>query len=448
MPKMPQVHDAFERCLRSLAAEHGVWIVGGWVRDALLGLPPHDADFATRAPHGAILEAARISGLGIIHDQVARAHGIFRLNVPHTQEVLDLACLRTDTQRLGDRHAEVAFTDSITQDLSRRDLTINAMAVAYPWDGADPEVIDPHGGATHLTERLLKLVGPPADRLDEDPLRLLRVARFACLGDGWTLHDDTCAALEPAAPKLARISFERVRQELFRAMAMAAPARFWQVVARAKAQGFILPLHRAPTALSMPRAIVWLRQVAQRTSDANERLFAFFVGLLARGGSDHLGFNEAALGGQFVSESLNQLRCARAVCQGLAHAVAHFPWQPHGLRGEALARWLIALGAPGYRLMDATLAAAATLQEDGAEAYPALRARVHAMVGEGPWPHGTALGLTGQELMARTGLPPGPRVGHLLQELLVWATAHGCLTDSARLAVQADILAARRPPPP
>jgi tRNA nucleotidyltransferase (CCA-adding enzyme) len=378
----------------------------------------------------------------ILHDQVAEAHGIFRLHVPGTTECLDLACLRRDEAIVGARHAKVAFTDDIVVDLSRRDLTINAMAIPYPFDG-EPRPIDPFGGQAHLRERLLKLVGPPHERLEEDPLRLLRVARFASLGEAWRVEPQTCEALRAAAPKLERISKERICQELLRAMAMPAPARFWQVVAHAQAQGSLLPLGQAPAGSDLPRAIWWLKRVAQTTDHADARLVAFFLGFMAPTEATSPSEDWRQRHGAFVLHALEQLRCAKATSSRIAQAVANFPWAPDALHGEHLARWLLATGEEGYGLMLPSLRAAGELDlgDFDPQAWLHLEARMEAMLAGKAWPTLKGLAITGQDLMARLKLPPGPHIGLLLDTLLQWATAQGCAQDGECLMQRAQNLA-------
>ena len=188
-------------------AGHEVWCVGGAVRDALLGHPHLDWDFATSATP----------------DQVRTVFGRKR-TIPvgidfGTVGVLDdagvmheVTTFRRDVRTDG-RHAEVEFGVSLDDDLARRDFTINAIALS-PTRG---DVRDPFDGQGDLARGVVKAVGVPADRMREDWLRALRALRFAARFD-FRIEDDTWAAVCESAPFLTRLSAERVRQELEKTM--------------------------------------------------------------------------------------------------------------------------------------------------------------------------------------------------------------------------------------
>ncbi len=186
-------------------AGYETWCVGGAVRDALLGIRNLDWDLAT---------AAR-------PEQVRR---LFRRTVPvglefGTVGVLDDAGLmhevttfRRDVDTDG-RHAVVEFGASLDDDLARRDFTINAIA----WSPRRREIHDPYGGRRDLDTGLVRAVGVAGDRMREDRLRALRAIRFAARF-GFEIDPETWDAIVESAPHMARLSAERVKQELEKTM--------------------------------------------------------------------------------------------------------------------------------------------------------------------------------------------------------------------------------------
>lgn len=197
-PAIPE--EVLEIAITLEAAGHEAWCVGGALRDALLGHPHSDFDFATSATP----------------DQVT---ALFRRTVPvgekyGTVGVLDrrrvlheVTTFRRDVSTDG-RHAVVAYGVSLDDDLARRDFTVNAIAyhpLRHEWR-------DPYGGRADLERGLLRAVGRPETRFREDYLRILRGVRFAARL-GFTMEPQTWAAAVEGAPGLARLSAERVRDE-------------------------------------------------------------------------------------------------------------------------------------------------------------------------------------------------------------------------------------------
>jgi poly(A) polymerase len=136
-------------------------------------------------------------------------------------DVVEITTYRTDQYTGGSRKPDVTFGDSLEGDLQRRDFTMNAMAR----DPLSGEIVDPYGGRDDLEHRLIRAVGnDPASRFDEDPLRLLRAARFAAQL-GFEIEPLTAAAIKLQAPTLARISHERIRDEFTKLLVAQYPAR-------------------------------------------------------------------------------------------------------------------------------------------------------------------------------------------------------------------------------
>jgi poly(A) polymerase len=187
--------------------DHRLYLVGGYLRDLLLDLPvdEKDVDLATDARPEESLELAR--RLGWPTYDVGKRFGT--IGVRHGAGTVEITTFRTDCYRGDDRHPEVAFGDDILEDLVRRDLTINSLAVSL----SDGPLLDPAGGIGDLRRHRIRVTGDPAQRFAEDPLRLMRVVRFAAQL-GFHLDAATEAAVRRTAGSLAIVSRERVRGEL------------------------------------------------------------------------------------------------------------------------------------------------------------------------------------------------------------------------------------------
>jgi poly(A) polymerase len=196
---------ADELAAKFTAAGHEIALVGGSVRDALLDRLGSDLDLTTSARPD---ESARLlSGWADDMWEIGKAYGTIgaRKNGFH----IEITTYRSDVYDRSSRKPEVAFGDSLFGDLVRRDFTINAMAVRLP----SREFVDPHGGLTHLVERLITTPGTPEDSFADDPLRMLRAARFAAQL-GFDVDPPVAEAMRDMADRISIVSEERIRDEL------------------------------------------------------------------------------------------------------------------------------------------------------------------------------------------------------------------------------------------
>jgi tRNA nucleotidyltransferase (CCA-adding enzyme) len=210
--------DVTELCERLRSRGKRAWIVGGCVRDLMMGRAAADWDVATDArPNELMAIFPRAIPTGIEHGTVTVVeHG-------HHYEV---TTLRGDgTYSDGRRPDKVEFVDDITADLARRDFTVNAMAI----DPLDGKVIDPFDGVGDLGRRLLRAVGNPLERFAEDGLRVLRAARFVATLE-LDLDPGTRAAIRPTLDTYRKVAMERVRDEWVKAMKARAPSRAFEVM--------------------------------------------------------------------------------------------------------------------------------------------------------------------------------------------------------------------------
>lgn len=196
------VPDPVQACCETLwAAGFQAYPVGGCVRDLLLDTSPEDWDVAVSAPPDRISSLFRRTvPTGIRHGTVTVLQGGMSIEV---------TSFRGEQAYTDGRHPDtVIFGVSLRQDLSRRDFTINAMALRR-----DGGIEDPFGGQQDLAARLIRCVGDPDRRFREDALRMLRALRFAARL-GFTLEESTAAALRRNAAGLDRVSGERIKAEL------------------------------------------------------------------------------------------------------------------------------------------------------------------------------------------------------------------------------------------
>ena len=190
------------------AAGHEAYIVGGCVRDCMLGNTPKDWDVTTSALPEQTEAAALAAGLKTFRTGIK--HGT--ISVLSDGVTVECTTYRVDGDYKDSRHPEsVTFTPNLTEDLARRDFTINAMAATPSADGW--EIIDPFDGRADLDAGIIRCVGNPIKRFGEDALRILRGVRFATRL-GFTIEDKTGNAMYASAGGLKNISRERVREEL------------------------------------------------------------------------------------------------------------------------------------------------------------------------------------------------------------------------------------------
>jgi tRNA nucleotidyltransferase (CCA-adding enzyme) len=220
--------DAVSMIIKKLLdAGYEAYSVGGCVRDALLSRTPCDWDITTSATPDVIKRLfQRTVDTGIKHGTVT---------VLVRSESFEVTTYRVDGIYLDGRHPEsVSFTRSLSEDLLRRDFTINAMAYNY-----DSGLVDPYGGEKDLAAKLIRCVGDPLARFGEDALRMLRAIRFsACLS--FEIEGDTFSAIKELAPSIKSVSPERICVELCKLLAGDRPDLI-SLLCETGLAGFIMP---------------------------------------------------------------------------------------------------------------------------------------------------------------------------------------------------------------
>ena len=196
-------------------AGYAAYVVGGCVRDSLLGLTPHDWDLCTSALPQQVMElfgAQRCIPTGLQHGTVT---------VKQSGALYEITTFRTEGTYTDGRHPdEVHFVPDVREDLARRDLTINAMAY-YEKEG----LVDPFGGQADLQSGIVRAVGVPRQRFTEDALRILRLYRFAARF-GFAIDPPTAQAAQELCAHLDCVSVERIEEELAKLLSAPAPAAY------------------------------------------------------------------------------------------------------------------------------------------------------------------------------------------------------------------------------
>ena len=410
-------------------AGHRSWLVGGAVRDLLLGRAHGDFDLATPAtPKQVMALFPRVIPTGVDHGTVT-----VLVDKGHKVEVTTFR--GEGAYQDGRRPDSVTFHTDLTEDLSRRDFTINALA----FDPLGQELADPHGGQADLAARVIRAVGDPAARFGEDGLRALRAVRFAAQL-GFALEPATLDAIRPALAVVGKVSLERVGEELSRLVAAPHVAHALDLLVETGLAGIVLPAfaeapqparrHAGAVAAALPAdaARPWRRLAAA--------LHVIPVGE--------------------VEPLLTWLRFPRRVAEEAAALAARLACLRDGPAEDphappAVRRWLAGVGparAPDLLdLRDAEVAALPAPERPAAAAAAAgLRRHVgEALASGAPLVTGD-LALDGRALMALLGCGPGPHVGEGLRALLDEALDDPALNTPDRLGALARRWWAGRPP--
>lgn len=214
--------------------EHGyeLSLVGGPVRDLFLGRPALDLDFTTSASPDQILDV--VKGWAEATWDVGRDFGTIALRRGDDQ--IEITTYRADVYDEESRKPHVRFGTELPADLARRDFTVNAMAVRLP----SGELVDPHGGREDLAAGVLRTPSGPEISFSDDPLRMMRAARFVSQL-GFDVAPEEWAAMEAMASRIEIVSAERVRDELTKLMLGDDPARGIDVLVRTGLAALILP---------------------------------------------------------------------------------------------------------------------------------------------------------------------------------------------------------------
>ncbi|MBH9980998.1 MULTISPECIES: CCA tRNA nucleotidyltransferase [Bifidobacterium] len=225
--------------LGRLFAEQGyeLALVGGPVRDLLLHRPSHDLDFCTSARPEQFEPILRHWGSGFWDmGRKFGTLGALRRRPDGTQVKVEVTTYRRDTYDPDSRKPEVDYGDSLEGDLSRRDFTVNAMALRVP----DLVFVDPYRGANDLAKQVLRTPVDPRQSFDDDPLRMMRAVRFVAQL-GFTIAPETAEAITRMTDRISIVSAERIRDELTKLMLSDHPVQGIEALVQSGLADIVLP---------------------------------------------------------------------------------------------------------------------------------------------------------------------------------------------------------------
>ena len=361
-------------------AGYAAYVVGGCVRDSLLGLTPHDWDLCTSALPQQVMElfgAQRCIPTGLQHGTVT---------VKQSGALYEITTFRTEGTYTDGRHPdEVHFVPDVRKDLARRDLTINAMAY-----NEKEGLVDPFGGQADLQSGIVRAVGVPRQRFTEDALRILRLYRFAARF-GFAIDPPTAQAAQELCAHLDCVSVERIEEELAKLLSAPAPAAYLNK----KILLVILP-ELSPEALAAAKPVV----------DA------------CPAGAENLPIRLAALllslGEDGIRRTLKRLRCSNALIEEAAVLVREaVPGVPVSL--NIYARRL--LGKYNLCTVRRIAALGTALQPERAADFAALSELAEQLDADSVCCRVSQLAVNGRDLMA-AGVPAGPGIRKILEALL------------------------------
>lgn len=402
---------------------YDAYVVGGCVRDHIMGIPPHDFDMTTDATPSEMLTV--FQGHKVI--ETGLKHGTVTVLVEGTH--IEVTTYRVDGVYPDHRHPdEVTFTRSLTEDLARRDFTTNAIAYS-------PKVgyVDPFHGVEDIESKTLRAVGEPQARFEEDALRILRGVRFASTL-GFALEPDTVLAMYEKLPLLAYVSAERVREELtklllgehvvevlltyHRILSQAIPEIGDMVATGQNSVYHIYSVweHTARVVGGVPPTVV-LRWSALLHDVAKPP--CRFVG---EDGRDHF-YGHPQKSAEMAEAILRRLKFDNKGREQIVTLVAHHDDRPKDKRLTAL-RLLEKIGYPlAYDLCHITIADSGAqnpchpVVQEAIETAKRFRALLDRLQEEGAAYRVSDLAITGEDL-AEIGFPRGPKMGETLHRLL------------------------------
>jgi poly(A) polymerase len=420
---------------RFAEAGHELALVGGPVRDALLGRSIVDLDFTTDARPERIVEIVR--GWADSHWEVGIAFGTVGAR-KHGRH-LEVTTYRDEVYREDSRKPQVTYGDDLDHDLVRRDFTVNAMAVSLP----GTRFVDPYGGLGDLARRVLRTPGRPEDSFSDDPLRMMRAARFAAQL-GFTVDPEVARAMTGMAERIRIVSAERVRDELVKLVCGPEPRRGLTLLVSTGLAEHVLP--------EVPRLALEIdehhrhKDVYEHTLTVLEQAIALedpgagpdfvlrFAALMhdvgkpktrrfEPGGGVSFHHHEV-VGAKLTAARMRALRFPKDVTEQVARLVElHLRFHGYGTGAwtdAAVRRYVSDAGPLLDRLHKLTRSDSTTRNRRKAEAlrraYDHLEERI-ARLREQEELDSIRPDLDGNEIMAILGIPPGPEVGQAWRHL-------------------------------
>ncbi|MFI2187234.1 CCA tRNA nucleotidyltransferase [Streptomyces sioyaensis] len=429
-------------------------LVGGSVRDALLGRLGNDLDFTTDARPEDVLKIVRpwadaVWEVGIAFGTVGCKKDSFDIEVTtHRSEAYD----RTS------RKPEVSYGDTIEQDLVRRDFTVNAMAVLLP----QKEFVDPHDGLEDLAARVLRTPGTPQESFSDDPLRMLRAARFAAQLD-FEVAPEVIAAMKAMSDRIEIVSAERVRDELNKLILAPHPREGLRLLVDSGLADQVLPElpalrlesdehHRHKDVYE--HSLTVLEQAIDLEEDGPDLVLRLAALLHDIGKPRTRRFEQdgrvsfhhhEVVGAKMTKKRMTALKYSNDMIKDVSRLVElHLRFHGYGT-GEwtdsAVRRYVRDAGPQLERLHKLTRSDCTTRNKRKAgalsRAYDGLEERI-ALLQEQEELEAIRPDLDGNDIMQILGLRPGPEVGKAYKQMLELRLEHGPMDREAAIAALKD----------
>jgi poly(A) polymerase len=450
---------------RFAAAGHQLFLVGGTVRDLLVGTAGKDFDLdLTTDARPEQIKACLEGWADAMWTQGERFGTIGARRNAHDSypdRVYEITTFRTESYSEDSRKPVVSFGDSIEEDLSRRDFTVNAMALDIT--SATPTLVDPHGGAADLLSKVLRTPMGPEISFSDDPLRMLRAARFIA---GYQLvpGSELVEAVREMAPRIEIVSPERIRDELDKLITVDHPtAGLWFLVDTGLADHFLPelpamrlehdPIHRHKDVLTHTFAVVEnVRPLAEQ--DAQRPEFDFRVTRLAalfhdigkprtrgfQSGKGTTFHHHDAVGARMTRKRLTALRYSGEDISAITELVAlHLRFHTYrlGWSDSAVRRYVRDAGPLLQELNVLTRCDCTTRNERKAKILSQRMDELEERIVELNAAEELAAlrpELDGRRIMQHLQLPPGPLVGRALDFLMEIRLEEGMIGEEAALA--------------
>ena len=419
------------------AAGHELYLVGGPVRDMFLRRPHVDLDFSTDAKPEETLEI--LKPLSKTQWLQGMRFGTVGAEVDGMQ--LEVTTFRSERYEVDSRHPEVRFETNVEADLSRRDFTINAMAIRLP----DKEAVDPFGGMKDLEDRLLRTPIHPDDSFTDDPLRMLRAFRFASQLD-FRIDDDVLDSVSRLKDKLRSVSAERVADELSKLLVGQSPG---PALERAEATGLTDEFLPELSALKLEQDPVHRHKdvfhhtlaVVERTDARLQLRLAALLHDIGKPRTRRIGpegvsfHHHEVVGAEMARERLRALRFANEIVGSVSELIRlHHRFHTYrlGWSDSAVRRYVRDAGPLLGTLNDLVRADCTTRNAQKAkrlaERMDELEARIKELAAqeeiEKMRPE-----LDGGQIMAFLGVSPGPLVGEARDFLMELRLDEGLLGE-------------------
>jgi len=430
--------DALAICERLRSSGKRAWIVGGCVRDLLVGRPVSDWDIATDArPKDLLRIFPRAIPTGIDHGTVTVLAG---------GQSYEVTTLRGDgTYSDGRRPDWVEFVDDITADLARRDFTVNALAV----DPLDGSLIDPFHGRLDLQGRLLRAVGDPRERFTEDGLRVLRAARFVATLE-LTLDPATESAIGQTLDTYRKVAAERVRDEWVKTMKARLPSRAFDVMRRTGILGITCPELLEGVGMEQNKwhaFDVWRHGLECMDACAGDPVLRIAALLHDVGkprtrawsdaGDDYTFYDHDRVGAEIAEPIAARLRFSNEDRARIVALVRHHLFHYSKWTDAAVRRWVRRVGPTRvddlYVLNAADARAKGRPHQADLDALIQLKAHVARVLAEGAALSTRDLKVDGRDLMRELGIRPGPVIGEILDALLEAVTTEPSVNEPVAL---------------